>query len=211
MASAVTHGSQSTNRDMKLYNGTNNGQIAMAGSILADRLNYSKSHAARALTELEDKGFIGVQKVGTFKRRDRLASEYFLTQFRNDVSLALPTNEFMRWRPPTTVPKNRVSVPPVGRKQQNCRPRSHRRDRQSASKPIPGPTGGTHIDIYHTASGGPRSAPTGSAVASGPLDLSIVAADSERLIAVIMERHGKSRAEAVEILNAVPDIAIGQS
>jgi hypothetical protein len=130
---------------MRLYKGYNNGQLGMAAATLADRLGCSKSHAARALNELEEKGFIGVQKVGTFKRRDRLASEYVLTEFRNDVSGALPTKEFTRWTPPPTVPKNRVSVPQVGREQQNYRPRSHRRDRQSDSTPISGPTGGTHI------------------------------------------------------------------
>ena len=130
---------------MRLYKGYNNGQLAMAAATLADRLGCSKSHAGRALNELEEKRFIGVQKVGTFRRRDRLASEYFLTEFRNDVSFAPPAKEFMRWTPPPTVPKNRVSVPQVGREQQNYRPRSHRRDRQSDSTPISGPTGGTHI------------------------------------------------------------------
>ena len=128
---------------MRLYNGHNNGQLGMAASTLADRLSCSKSHASRALNELEEKGFIGVQKVGTFRRRDRLASEYFLTEFRNDVSSASPTNEFMRWRPPPTVPKNRVSVPTWWRMQEHPCSRSHRRDRQGHLEPISGPTCGT--------------------------------------------------------------------
>jgi hypothetical protein len=82
----------------RLYNGHNNGQLALAARTLAIRLGCSKATAARALNELEDKGFVGVQKVGTFHRRDRLATEYFLTLYRNDVNHALPTKAFMRWQ-----------------------------------------------------------------------------------------------------------------
>jgi hypothetical protein len=196
---------------MKLYNGHNNGQLGMAAATLADRLDCSKSHAGRALLELEEKGFLGVQKVGTFRRRDRLASEYFLTEYQNDVSLERATNKFMKWTPPATVPKNRVLVPPVGRKQQNYRPRSHGRDRQSILKPISGPTGGTHISSQGGSQSGTRSAPIGSAVASGPLGAAVEAAERENLIAMIMSRHGKSRAEALEIINAIPETAIGRS
>jgi hypothetical protein len=194
---------------MKLYNGHNNGQLAMAATILADLLGCSKTHADRALNELEDKGFVGLQKVGTFRRRDRLASEYFLTEYKNDVSGERPTTKFMRWTPPPTVPKNGVTVPPAGREQQNCRPRSHRRDRQSVSGPILGPTGGTHISSYQGGSlGGTRSAPIGSAVASGPLGPAVEAAERENLIALMMSRHGKSRAEAMEIIDAMPNIEL---
>src|SRR5262245_5527409 len=58
----------------RLYNGTNNGQLGMAVRTLAERLGCGKSTASRALEELETKGFIGVQKVGLYGRRD--ASEY---------------------------------------------------------------------------------------------------------------------------------------
>src|SRR5262249_51443936 len=84
---------------LRLYNGRNNGQLGMAASKLAERLDCSKATAARALTELEEKGFIGVEKIGTFRRKDRFASEYFLTMHRNDVSGELPTKKFMRWPP----------------------------------------------------------------------------------------------------------------
>jgi DNA-binding transcriptional regulator YhcF (GntR family) len=81
----------------RLYNGTNNGQLALPARTLAERLGRSKATAARALIELEEKGFVEVEKVGTFHRRDRLASEYSLTLYRNDVTLELPTKAFMRW------------------------------------------------------------------------------------------------------------------
>jgi hypothetical protein len=60
---------------LRLYKGYNNGELVMAASTLAERLGCSKTHAARTLTELEEKGFIGVQKVGT-----------------SDVEIGLPPN-----------------------------------------------------------------------------------------------------------------------
>jgi hypothetical protein len=83
----------------RLYNGWNNGQLGLAASTLAERMGCSKATAARALNELETTGFIGVQKVGIFRRKDRLASEYFLTLYKNDVNGDLPSKAFMRWRP----------------------------------------------------------------------------------------------------------------
>ena len=82
----------------RLYNGHNTGQLALSARTLAERLGCSKATAARALNELEEKGFVGVQKLGTFRRRDRLATEYFLTLYRNDVNYDLPTKAFMRWQ-----------------------------------------------------------------------------------------------------------------
>jgi hypothetical protein len=190
---------------MRLYNGHNNGQLAMAAATLADRLGCSKSHAGRALNELEEKRFIGVQKVGTFKRRDRLASEYFLTQFRNDVSSDLPTKEFMRWTPPPTVPKNRVTVPPVGREQQNYPLRSHRRDRQSVSEPISGPTGGTHIDIYQGGSetAGLRSAPPGKQASKPALhDLATAKLKTIEPVEPVPAHDGKHASRALADLAA---------
>jgi DNA-binding MarR family transcriptional regulator len=81
----------------RLYNGHNNGQLALSARTLAERLGCSKATAARALNELEEKGFVGVQRLGTFRRRDRLATEYFLTLYRNDVNYDPPTKAFMRW------------------------------------------------------------------------------------------------------------------
>src|ERR1700729_3351907 len=51
---------------MRVYNGTNNGQLGMSVRILAERLGCGKSTASRALDELDQKGFIGVQKVGLY-------------------------------------------------------------------------------------------------------------------------------------------------
>jgi Helix-turn-helix domain len=53
---------------LSVYNGRNNGQLGMAVRYLAERLGCGKTTASRALEELEQKGFIGTQKVGVFGR-----------------------------------------------------------------------------------------------------------------------------------------------
>jgi hypothetical protein len=154
---------------LRIYNGSNNGELAMAASTLAQRLGCSKTHAARTLAELEEKGFIVTEKIGTFRRKDRLASEYSVTMYRNDLNGEHATKQFMRWSPPPTVPKNRVTVPPAVRKQQNCRSQSRPWDPEGENQSVNGPARGTHLDIYHRdAEAGSRSAPIGSAVASEP-------------------------------------------
>lgn len=96
------------------YNGANNGLIGMSATELGERIGKSKATAARALNELEEKGFVAVTKVGTFRRKDRQASEYRLTLHRCDVSLHPPSKDFMRRRP-----ANGSNTSP---------PRSHQRD-----------------------------------------------------------------------------------
>jgi hypothetical protein len=108
----------------RLYKGHNNGQLGLSARDLGERLNCSKATAARALNELEVKGFVGVQKVGRYGQKD--ASEYFLTLYRNDVNFDLPSKAFTRWTPPPTVSKKQITVSPMRLTQQNCRPQSHR-------------------------------------------------------------------------------------
>jgi hypothetical protein len=74
---------------LRVYNGTNNGQLGMAVRYLAERLRCGKTTASRALEELEQKGFIGVQKVGVFGRP--MGTEYYVTMHRNDVNFELPS------------------------------------------------------------------------------------------------------------------------
>jgi hypothetical protein len=190
----------------RLYKGHNNGQLGLSARTLGERINCSKATAARALNELEVKGFIGVQKVGRYGQKD--ASEYFLTLYRNDVNCDPPTKAFMRWTPPPTVSKKQITVSPMRLTQQNYRPQSHRRDCEGPKKLKVSLTHETHIDSYHGGlQSGTRSAPIGSAVASGPLcPAAEAAAGREKLIDIMVNRHGKSRAEAMAILDAVPDI-----
>jgi hypothetical protein len=147
---------------VRMYKGHNNGRIAMGVRTLAELTGCSKSTADRALTELELKGFIGVQRLGTYGCK--VATEYFLTQERNDVSNDVPTKAFMRWKPATpdesnndhqkgekskerksSVPKKEKSVPPMGLTQQNYPDQSHWWDCVSPKTPVLSPTSGTHL------------------------------------------------------------------
>jgi len=83
----------------RLYNGRNNGQLALSARGLAERLGTSKDTAARALNELESRGFIETVKAGSFRPRLRRATEYRLTTHRCDVTLQPPSRAFMKWRP----------------------------------------------------------------------------------------------------------------
>lgn len=62
-----------------IYNGSNNGSIAMAARSLAERLHVSKDTAARALKELIDAGFIETTRTADFDGKQRKATEYRLT------------------------------------------------------------------------------------------------------------------------------------
>jgi hypothetical protein len=86
----------------QLYDGTNNGRLAMSTRRLAGLIPCSKN--AGILTGLEDAGFIETVKEGKFSPRvgERLASEYRLTDFKCDVTGELPSrkyNERKRWDP----------------------------------------------------------------------------------------------------------------
>jgi Helix-turn-helix domain len=102
---------------LQVYNGTNNGQLGMAVRYLAERLRCGKTTASRALEELEQKGFIGVQKVGVFGRP--MGSEYYVTMHRNDVNFDLPSKAFMHWTEVRTVPSQTSAVPPQVQSQPN--------------------------------------------------------------------------------------------
>ena len=97
----------------RLYNGSNNGFLAMPVRILAARLGVSKTTAARVLLELEEAGFIEVVKVGAFRRKDRMASEYRLTFHRCDASGTAPSRAFQKVRQGANGFKS-VSSGPVG-------------------------------------------------------------------------------------------------
>jgi hypothetical protein len=78
----------------RLYDGLNNGSLAMSARRLAELVPCNKDTAARALTELENAGFLAVMKVGSFTRKERHSSEYRLTCYRCDVTGQPPSKEF---------------------------------------------------------------------------------------------------------------------
>jgi hypothetical protein len=85
----------------RLYNGENNGRISLSARRLACQMPCDKATASRALRELEDAGFIETMRVGTFTRKDRLASEYRLCIYTCDVTGDLPNRQWngLRWSP----------------------------------------------------------------------------------------------------------------
>ena len=86
----------------QLYDGTNNGRLAMSTRRLAGLIPCSKN--SRILNELEDAGFIETVRMGHYTRKaeERTATEYRLTDLKCDVTGELPTrkyNERHRWEP----------------------------------------------------------------------------------------------------------------
>jgi hypothetical protein len=86
----------------RLYDGSNNGRLAMSARRLASLIPCNKDTAAKVLREIEDAGFIDTIKIGKFTRKqgERRASEYRLTCFRCDVTGDPPSRRFnpkIRW------------------------------------------------------------------------------------------------------------------
>lgn len=77
---------------------SNNGRIPYSLAEIADELGISKQTAMRALDKLQDHGFVVMMKQGAFRLKHRHATEWRLTEFRCDVTGAMPTKEFARWR-----------------------------------------------------------------------------------------------------------------
>lgn len=83
-----------------LYDGSNNGRLALSARSLGERLRISRATATRALMELVDRGFIEAAKQGAFNLKSgaRRATEWRLNCYRCDATGALPSKVFMRWQ-----------------------------------------------------------------------------------------------------------------
>lgn len=80
------------------YAGVNNGRIPYAVRDAAAALRIGTATASRALTELQERGFLVPVTKGAFSFKKRHATEWRLTEFTCDVSnSAVPTKEFMKW------------------------------------------------------------------------------------------------------------------
>jgi hypothetical protein len=87
--------------------GSNNGRLPYSLREMAEALNVSKMTAQRALHILQDRGFIVETKRGAFSLKERHATEWRLTEFGDDVTGALSTKDFARWKKQNTVsPEN---------------------------------------------------------------------------------------------------------
>ena len=81
-----------------IYNGGNNGHLALSARDAAERVRCSKDTAAKALADLITKGFVECCSRGHFDRKSPRASEYRLTLFACDRSGGRASKAFMRWR-----------------------------------------------------------------------------------------------------------------
>lgn len=84
-----------------LYDGANNGRLALGVRAAADRANVNKDTAAKCFARLLDRGFIECAQAGRFSQNARQATEWRLTQFKCDRSGDLPSKAFMKWTPET--------------------------------------------------------------------------------------------------------------
>lgn len=82
-----------------LYDGSNNGFLAMGERRLADAMNVTEKTAAKAVKQLEERGFIEIAQKSGFNRKDRRATEFRLTDVPCDRSNQPPSKAFQKWRP----------------------------------------------------------------------------------------------------------------
>jgi hypothetical protein len=81
----------------RVYDGMNNGRLGMSVRTLSNRCRIARGTAARALVELQDRGFIECVTKGGFNRKSLHASEWRLTWRECDVTGEPETKPFMRW------------------------------------------------------------------------------------------------------------------
>ncbi len=82
---------------VRLYNGMNNGRLAVSGRRLASRLGIHKSTGCRALEVLVEMGFLEITVPGGFSCKVKRATEYRLTAHKCDVTGTLSSKRFMQW------------------------------------------------------------------------------------------------------------------
>jgi hypothetical protein len=143
-----------------IYNGSNNGRIALSARDAAERARCSKNTAARTFAELIQKGFIDLCSRGHFDRKTPHAAEYRLTIHACDRTGERASRRFMSRRPDEpksvagftreTAGATTGTVPSTTK--ENCRELSLSRDRKRHLDAASGPATDTHI-IYQMGSG----------------------------------------------------------
>lgn len=97
----------------RIYDGLNNGSIALSVRMAAQRCRIAQGTATRAFRELIERGFIECLKPGSFDYKKRHAAEWRITWKPCDVTGTLSGKQFMRWRAPekqNTVSKQNATV-----------------------------------------------------------------------------------------------------
>ncbi len=79
-----------------VYNGANNGYLALPCRALADRVGISKDSVGRSINNLVTYGFLRPSKAGSFAQKDRRAAEYRLTHLPCNRTHAAATKDFAR-------------------------------------------------------------------------------------------------------------------
>jgi hypothetical protein len=100
----------------RLYNGSNNGRLALSVRMAAQRCRAAKDTAARAFSHLQERGFIECVTPGGFNLKKRHATEWRLTHVSCNVTGELPSKRFMHWHQEkqNTVPIQTATVPNQG-------------------------------------------------------------------------------------------------
>jgi DNA-binding transcriptional MocR family regulator len=79
-----------------LYNGNNNGRIGLSVRQAAAAIHVSKDTAARAMSRLQDRGFIVAIIKGRFLHK-RHATRWRLTEFKCDLTGKPASRDFETW------------------------------------------------------------------------------------------------------------------
>jgi hypothetical protein len=79
-----------------LYHGNNNGRIGFSVRQAAEAIHVSKDTAARAMSRLQDRGFIVAITKGCFVRK-RHATRWRLTEFKCDLTGQPACRDYAAW------------------------------------------------------------------------------------------------------------------
>lgn len=144
------------------YDGLNNGRIGLGVRDLAEAMKMSKNTAHRSLERLMEVGFLARAKPSGFNVKNRISTEWRLTEYRCDVSGHLATKDFMRWQPDSLT--HETVAPDFGTRENKTQ--SHPRDTQSHPRdcdpsdntktPTHSPTHGTVAPNFGTPQSHPR-------------------------------------------------------
>lgn len=108
------------------YNGSNNGFIGASVRDLAEGCQIARGTACKALSDLQERGFIECVTPGGFNRKTRHASEWRLTWVSCNLTNASPQKPFMRWQPEkqNTVSNHSLTVSNKGHSIRSISPKS---------------------------------------------------------------------------------------
>jgi hypothetical protein len=81
---------------LRLYDGLNNGFLALPSRTIADRMNVAHQTVARSLLRLITLGFLEVTARSSFSNKNRKATEYRYTHLPCNRTSKPATRQFMR-------------------------------------------------------------------------------------------------------------------